>query len=434
MINIGEYLSQAVNPTPAIKKKAVEIGTDPKTPQRLDEFLGNMTVGIPITKAVKNTKNLIINPKAEIQRRSDEYTALTAEQKQQEAMNMAIGATFGGPKAKGFAKAQSEGKTFGNIIDKFERIEINDNLAKLKDLPSTPKGYALKDVIKHKELFKQYPMLKDMTVVLDQQGKNYYNPQENSIHLASEYFDKSFEFNPNISNPKEIIQERLQKGKESLLHEIQHAIQEKEGFVRGGSMDKPTPDIKKKAEKLKEEYSAGLITNKEYEYQKNKLYDTAFKEYLKLAGEIESRDVSARMNLTPEQRANTSPYSSENIPVNEWIVNKQSGPSASMTPEFAKRIAPKTPAQEAAKKLIEENGGIWKGVYDYGEPGIEPLISFNDANSTHGGTMHLNLSELTPENIKNKIIAKAKEFGVKEHPFYEQPKGQRLDDFLKDEE
>jgi len=44
-MNIAQSLATAINPIPAIKKKAVAIGSDTQTPMRLDEFLG-ITTGI----------------------------------------------------------------------------------------------------------------------------------------------------------------------------------------------------------------------------------------------------------------------------------------------------------------------------------------------------------------------------------------------------
>lgn len=53
--------------------------------------------------------------------------------------------------------------------------------------------------------------------------------------------------------------------------------------------------------------------------------DVSYNAYKALAGEIESRDASARMNLTMERRREQLPLSSENIPAEQVIVDMGSG-------------------------------------------------------------------------------------------------------------
>lgn len=50
------------------------------------------------------------------------------------------------------------------------------------------------------------------------------------------------------------------------------------------------------------------------------LYNDSYNEYVSTAGEIEARNIEARANFTPEQRAAIAPYSSENIAPEEAIV------------------------------------------------------------------------------------------------------------------
>lgn len=76
----------------------------------------------------------------------------------------------------------------------------------------------LSDYIQHDELFKQYPQLRDAWLVFEdmEDGKQgSYNPDTNTITLS----------------------ESLQNSErdDALVHEIQHAIQEAEGFARGAS-------------------------------------------------------------------------------------------------------------------------------------------------------------------------------------------------------
>lgn len=76
----------------------------------------------------------------------------------------------------------------------------------------------LSDYIQHDELFEQYPQLRDARLVFEdmEDGKQgSYNPDTNTITLS----------------------ESLQNSErdDALVHEIQHAIQEAEGFARGAS-------------------------------------------------------------------------------------------------------------------------------------------------------------------------------------------------------
>ena len=70
----------------------------------------------------------------------------------------------------------------------------------------------------------------------------------------------------------------------ALLHELQHAIQKREGMATGGGFDAEGADI-----------------------------------YRRLAGEAEARAVQARMNLTPAQRRALFPLDSYDVPLDQLI-------------------------------------------------------------------------------------------------------------------
>ena len=84
--------------------------------------------------------------------------------------------------------------------------------------------------------------------------------------------------------------------KSAILHELQHAIQKREGFAKGGSP-------------------------KQFEG----FYNDPYEAYRKLAGEVEARMVQNRMNLTPEQRRDIYPfaigrYGYEDIPKADQLI------------------------------------------------------------------------------------------------------------------
>ena len=93
------------------------------------------------------------------------------------------------------------------------KFEIDDSPAKIKNQNADKLG----DLLEHKELFKAYPELKDIKIkkIIDEKGENlgYYDPNKKEIAIN------------NIGD------------KSTLMHEVQHAIQNIEGFARGGEYD-----------------------------------------------------------------------------------------------------------------------------------------------------------------------------------------------------
>ena len=88
----------------------------------------------------------------------------------------------------------------------------------------------------------------------------------------------------------------LNSDKSTMLHELQHAIQEREGFAKGGNPNQ-------------------FEGSPQFRYMK----------YQRLAGEVEARMVQNRMNLTPEQRRDTYPfaigrYGYEDIPKADQLI------------------------------------------------------------------------------------------------------------------
>ena len=114
-------------------------------------------------------------------------------------------------------------------------FEIPDYPSKLKgDLSTFNEGQTstLQDVLEHPELYKNYAGLADMEVrLVDNPSKDasaWYTPTADTVT-----FNKA-------SMPKDINRQRS-----TLLHEIQHAVQQREGMPMGGSMrvGEKMPDI-----------------------------------------------------------------------------------------------------------------------------------------------------------------------------------------------
>lgn len=227
-----------------------------------------------------------------------------------EAMNV-------GPLAKGWANLPNK---FSSLFDKKVRAEISDNAAKAsyagfsKDINNIDMA-ELQYVLKHDELFSQYPHLRKAQVQLMPDTKS-------SSYTDIDGLDFIAIGNRGTNYTKDL------KGK--LLHEIQHAIQEKEGWARGGSPNDPTTtDIREKL--TREAFNKLRPTERQKgvpvldTWNASKAYANSpdaqrLDVYPRLAGEIESRDTVARQGLTAEQRTRKLPFSSENINPQDAII------------------------------------------------------------------------------------------------------------------
>ena len=172
------------------------------------------------------------------------------------------------------------------------RYEISDEAMKLKDKDWTygEKG-KLADFVEHPELFKAYPELKDMPFEVGQKTDKY---------IAS--------FNPNTQTLK-INPDAIKSGDEGILdvitHEVQHAIQHKEGFATGSN---PTYAAEQALTELAEKiYSmppgkAKLEAQDLYFELRNNKEEFGQYMYLRSPGEVEANIVSARRKLSDEMR------------------------------------------------------------------------------------------------------------------------------------
>jgi len=181
--------------------------------------------------------------------------------------------------------------------------------------------------------------------------------------------------------------------KKTLLHEIQHAIQEKEGWAKGGSpemaalrygvrttpvqdaysaakgfytiadrrgwgIDKAKdffeqegypPEVSKLAQDILNSDSKERIISKAKEMQYRAGYDS----YRSLAGEIEARDTAARMGLTGAERLSQQPYKGQGIPLKDVITKM--GVAAPLGALLAEKLAEQR-KREAAEAIEETYG------------------------------------------------------------------------------
>jgi hypothetical protein len=222
--------------------------------------------------------------------------------------------------------------------DKHWRHEISDDKAALDDwaTESVAMGIERKlgDILQHEDLFKAYPHLRDIRV---------HNRPSEGAHGT--FFGDSIGLKMDNRDPKEVLS--------TLLHEVQHGVQRKEGFAQGGntSMFAMSPEAMKTAKAELDELRAARSLVHEAETAKISL-DEAIKlhrdlgmtvpenavmtarmnplsalekaltpreealkraedpyaTYRRLLGEMEARDVQARQSMTPEDRTMAGPW------------------------------------------------------------------------------------------------------------------------------
>lgn len=130
------------------------------------------------------------------------------------------------------------------------------------------------------------------------------------------------------------------EARSTALHELQHAIQRREGFATGGSpsmFKEEFQQLNAKVDEINKQMSAASKAGDLVTYHRlmdersamvpriNELqgkYGIVGEEpYRKLAGEVEARNVQARKDLTPEQRRASAPWTTEDVPRDQQVIS-----------------------------------------------------------------------------------------------------------------
>ena len=216
---------------------------------------------------------------------------------------------------------------------------IDSMLGRMRSSYAPVNGY-----LKHDELYGNYPDVGDIHTRIDGElsARGSYNEQNGLYGEKIELKER-----PDFNKPKS-----------TLLHESQHAIQQREGFQRGGnpeqfqmdrSLAKESSGTWSMVSLLKRFDDSGIDdatkikrfnmvaerdpTDLELKLSKKVSYDdiarskrelaqTPYESYQRLAGEAEARNVQTRLDWTPEQRRETPPWESLDVPENELIYRK----------------------------------------------------------------------------------------------------------------
>lgn len=278
----------------------------------------------------------------------------------------------------------------GNIVKRFEDDMLwNDG--------------KLTDVIDAPGLFEAYPQLKDVridtdAIMNDMPSNGVYNAKTNTITIHAD---------------------ELKYMNSILNHEIQHAIQYIEGFGKGGSPEQMEKEFKEaqdewkarayaheleeKAKEMGGEYNQSEVEKalvEEYKdldmsdelpdketrikgfnyfargYADRSMDDAikrfrlnestrsdfdSYKEYLKLAGEVESRNVEKRLGMTDEERRNSLAEETEDVNRDEQIVMNGNDASYSIVkdPETIKKLNKEDTVKVYRAMQVGEDGKLY---------------------------------------------------------------------------
>lgn len=191
------------------------------------------------------------------------------------------------------------------------------------------------DIIQHPKLFAAYPSLQTIPVYLQSGKGGGYSSKHNILLLGED---------SKIADIKSIV-----------LHELQHAIQAREGFSTGGSPNafkvddfetqlskaysdfvKEHPEVKalgvvaKKMGKDSREYKDYQAKLKELGWAKKQAELSGFDKYQRLAGEVEARNTQARALFSEDHRKFIPPSETADVKDENVIVSWNGKEIASM--------------------------------------------------------------------------------------------------------
>lgn len=190
----------------------------------------------------------------------------------------------------------------------------------------------LSGVLSHRKAYGAYPATQDI-------GLDLTSSQKGGAYAAQ-----------TSTGPEAIALGQTPDAKSTLLHELQHAIQQREGFAKGGSpssmiltLEDLANQKRQQAQEMFRISSAndpldplrlvkpgarkkGMELEKEARELDSKALaayrseQAKFDLYQRLGGEAEARATQSRMNMTPEQRRAIFPEESYDVPLNELII------------------------------------------------------------------------------------------------------------------
>ena len=215
------------------------------------------------------------------------------------------------------------------------RFEIDDSAARLEpwmtrradDTAGVPIHSTVGEGFRHPDLAAAYPSLGDAQLTLT---RNPFEPQGSGSYGQGHV---------HVSGPDPAVQRSV------MLHELQHAIQEHEGFARGSNTRavRETPEWRQATEnwgaRPTDEHDWTSVGTADRTQAENML---AMDLYRRTAGETEARNVQARRDFSPEARRAIPPWRSQDVDDADQILRQYSAEpqmSSSLPMDEAARLA-----------------------------------------------------------------------------------------------
>jgi hypothetical protein len=247
-------------------------------------------------------------------------------------------------------------------------VEISDKYQDIDDIPMGTVS-TLNLFLGTAPLLQQYPELKKFKVIRTE--------DESSYQEGTDYF--------------KVDATSIEEFRTTLVHEMQHYVQFKEGFARGGNEDSlkdkyisdyntardiyendPSESNAEKLQRFETEYPDGVTERQARDY------------YIRLSGEVEARNAEWRLNLTPAERIERMLYETEQSPRDKQVQKFPAG----------NRMLPQRVGVDISRRMIE-------GDKSFTESYNELL---DEAHETVGFTPTFRALQSIEDDVKSEMI------------------------------
>lgn len=195
---------------------------------------------------------------------------------------------------------------FRSPMDSKWRFEIPDNKMALKYMPNKEGERVFGSVdslVSHPELKKAYPELFDY---------NMSSARDFSHRAGTGSFDHVDPIIADFAKPYvEVNAPNMGIGRSVAAHELQHGVQNLEGFTYGSN-----PSAY--AQALENDMRNSSSGMRGYDFNKIKSYANDY--YYRTAGEVEARNVQDRLDFSPHHRSMVTPWESQSVPYDQQLL------------------------------------------------------------------------------------------------------------------
>jgi len=145
-----------------------------------------------------------------------------------------------------------------------------------------------------------------------------YDLEELTHEITPSKVETGAYYRPDLINPGGHINAAGPKNsiEEIMIHELMHAVQQKEGFARGGSFSQ----LKNLALEMMEEEFPGYTKTTKGRYEADQLAREA---YNRIAGEVEARNAEKRLKMSDKERKEIPPWETEDRPRSVQVIREQ---------------------------------------------------------------------------------------------------------------